>query len=362
MAQMTNGADIAKIVGGVAEPVLGGTLDDNGIVAEVGDGGGGGARVLLRFPYPARTSQVGVVQECEEQLQKHGIQADIRTEIAIHARTVQGGAQRVGGVKNIIAVASAKGGVGKSTTAANVALALANEGACAGILDADIYGPSLPVMLGVNKKPDASDNSIIPLQAHNLKLMSIGYLVGDDQPMVWRGPMATRALMQLLRETQWGGLDYLVLDMPPGTGDIQLTIAQQAPVTGAIIVTTPQDLALADAKKGLVMFNKVSIPVLGVVENMSVYVCPKCGEETRIFGEGAGKTLAENYGAELLGELPLSAAIREDADGGKPTVAANPESDVAKRYRHIAVRAAAKIAQKSRDRSAAFPKIVVTEN
>ncbi len=361
---------IADIVGAVGEPVLGGTLAENGVAVECDDNNGNDGdksaekiNAVLRFPYPAQTSHETVLAECRARLQKAGIAAAVavRAETKIHARVVQGGVQRVRGVKNLIAVASAKGGVGKSTTAANIALALALEGARAGILDADIYGPSLPVMLGVRERPQESKGGIAPLESLGLQLMSVGFLVGEDQPMVWRGPMATRALMQLLRETQWDDLDYLILDMPPGTGDIQLTIAQQAPVTGAVVVTTPQDLALADAKKGLVMFNKVSIPVLGAVENMSVYVCPKCGEETRIFGEGAGEVLAKEYGAELLGAIPLSAEVRADADGGRPTVAAAPESEPALRYRKIARRAAKKIAQKARDRTSAFPQIVTSE-
>ncbi|MGI9337226.1 MAG: iron-sulfur cluster carrier protein ApbC [Gammaproteobacteria bacterium] len=351
---------IAAVVGAVDEPVLGGTLDDNGIVAEC-NGEGDAARVLLRFPYPAKAQQKAVVAECHNRLRDNGIAADIRAEVVIHARTVQGGVQLIDGIKNIIAVASGKGGVGKSTTAANLALALSAEGARVGILDADIYGPSLPVMLGINRRPDGDDKGITPLMAHGLQLMSIGYLVGEDQPMIWRGPMATRALMQLLRETKWDNLDYLFLDMPPGTGDIQLTIAQQAPVTGAIVVTTPQDLALTDAKKGLVMFNKVSIPVLGVVENMSVYVCGQCGAAAEIFGRGAGEKLAKDYGAELLGQLPLDINIRAAADGGKPSVVAEPDGNAAQLYRQTAIRAAAKIAQKTRDRSSAFPKVVINK-
>lgn len=354
---------ILEIIGAVEEPILGGTLGEHGIIAQCeGEGSeGNAARVLLRFPYPAREVQSAIAAECQRQLRDNGIAADIRAEVIIHSRTVQGGVRLINGVKNIIAVASAKGGVGKSTTAANLALALAAEGARVGILDADIYGPSLPVMLGINRRPDGDDKGITPLAAHGLQLMSIGYLVGEDQPMIWRGPMATRALMQLLRETKWDSLDYLFLDMPPGTGDIQLTIAQQAPVTGAIIITTPQDLALTDAKKGLVMFNKVSIPVLGVVENMSVYVCPKCGEEAEVFGRGAGAKLAIDYGAELIGQLPLDINIRANADNGKPCVVADPDGKPATLYRQTAIRAAAKIAKKPRDRTSAFPEMVAAK-
>ena len=254
-----------------------------------------------------------------------------------------------------------KGGVGKSTTAANIALALAQEGGAVGILDADIYGPSLPVMLGVYRRPQGGDTGgIAPVMSHGIALMSIGFMVGEDQPMVWRGPMATRALVQLLRETHWGNLDYLILDMPTGTGDIQLTIAQQIPVTGAIVVTTPQELAVSDARRGLVMFGKVSIPVLGVVENMGVHHCPHCGHDSHIFGSGGAQKMCARYDVELLGELPLDAAIRDAADGGAPSVVSAPDGDIAKRYRRIAVRAAVKIAEKSKDHSAAFPKIVVS--
>ena len=351
--------EITDIIGAIDEPMLGGTLGDNNIIAQC-EVGAETARILLRFPYPAQDSQSAIVAQCQKRLNAHGIHADIRAEVIIHARTVQGGVHLINGVKNIIAVASAKGGVGKSTTAANLALALSTQGARVGILDADIYGPSLPVMLGVNHRPSGDDKGITPLTAHGLQLMSIGYLVGEDQPMIWRGPMATRALMQLLRETKWDNLDYLFLDMPPGTGDIQLTIAQQAPVTGAVIITTPQDLSMTDAKKGLVMFNKVSIPVLGVVENMSVYVCPRCGAEEAIFGRGAGEKLSTDYNVELLGQLPLDANIRAAADSGKPFVITEPQSKAAKLYQQTAIRIAVKTAQKTRDRSSAFPKVVIS--
>ena len=245
------------------------------------------------------------------------------------SHTTQGGVEKLPGVKNIIAVASAKGGVGKSTTAANIALALAQEGGAVGILDADIYGPSFAGHAGCLRRPQGGDTGgIAPVMSHGIALMSIGFMVGEDQPMVWRGPMATRALVQLLRETHWGNLDYLILDMPPGTGDIQLTIAQQIPVTGAIVVTTPQELAVSDARRGLVMFGKVSIPVLGVVENMGVHHCPHCGHDSHIFGSGGAQKMCARYDVELLGELPLDAAIRDAADGRRAIRGIRP------RWRH----------------------------
>jgi len=264
----------------------------------------------------------------------------------------------------VVAVASGKGGVGKSTVAVNLALAWAAQGARVGILDADIYGPSQPLMLGlVGERPLSSDGKHLqPLVSHGLSAMSIGFLVDSEQPMVWRGPMVTQALTQLLGETQWGALDYLVVDMPPGTGDIQLTLAQRVPVAGALIVTTPQDIALADARKGLKMFEKVSVPVLGIVENMSVHVCSSCGHIEHIFGAGGGERMAREYGVRLLGELPLDVHIREEADGGRPTVVAAPDSARARPYFEMARRTAAALALRARDRSALFPKIVVEES
>ena len=347
----------------VAEPNLGGDLMSAKVVADI-RARDGGAEIDLEFPYPAKGIFASIQNSAAEKLQaiEGGKDARINCAIKISARTVQGGVERVAGVKNIIAVSSAKGGVGKSTTAANLALAFSAEGARAAILDADIYGPSAPVMMGVSTRPEAdAENKIIPILAHELQVMSIGFLIDEDTPMVWRGPMVTRALQQFLRDTKWDAVDYLVLDMPPGTGDIQLTVAQHAPVTGAVVVTTPQDLALADAQKGIVMFEKVSIPVLGIVENMSVHQCPNCGHLSHIFGEGGARKLCGKFNAELLGELPLDSKIREQADSGMPTVAADPESDIAKIYRRIAIRVGVKIAEKSRDHSAAFPKIVISD-
>lgn len=281
-------------------------------------------------------------------------------QVAAHA--VKGAAKMVPGVKNILAVASGKGGVGKSTTAVNLALALAAEGARVGILDADIYGPSQPIMLGVpDKRPESKDQrSIEPVMAHGLQSMSIGYLVEEDQAMIWRGPMVSSALQQLLNDTRWDELDYLIVDLPPGTGDAHLTLAQKVPVTAAIIVTTPQDIALADARKGIAMFQKVQVPVLGVVENMAVHVCSNCGHAEHVFGEGGGARLAEKYGIELLGSLPLALQIREQADGGTPTVAAEPEGPIAAQYRDIARRISAKLSLEAKNFSAMFPTISIT--
>jgi ATP-binding protein involved in chromosome partitioning len=262
----------------------------------------------------------------------------------------------------VIAVASGKGGVGKSTTAANLALAWAAQGARVGLLDADIYGPSQPLMMGLaDRKPelDADGKHMIPLRAHGIEVMSIGFLIDAEQPMIWRGPMVTQALTQLLGDTNWGELDYLVVDMPPGTGDIQLTLAQKVPVSGAVIVTTPQDIALLDARKGLKMFEKVEVRVLGVVENMSVHVCSNCGHVEHLFGSGGGARMAEQYGVQLLGELPLDIHIREDADGGTPTVVAEPDSPRALAYFQMARRTAARLSTLNKDYSRMFPKITI---
>ncbi len=293
-----------------------------------------------------------------------GTELAVNVRSAIVAHAVQKNLKPLPGIGNVVAVASGKGGVGKSTVAANLALAWARQGARVGLLDADIYGPSQPLMMGlVGQRPVTRDQKRMePLMAHGVAVMSIGFLIDPDQPMVWRGPMVTQALTQLLGDTLWGELDYLVVDMPPGTGDIQLTLVQRVPVSGAVIVTTPQDIALADALKGLRMFEKVAVPVLGVVENMSTHVCSKCGHEEHIFGAQGGARLAADCGVDLLGELPLDIRIREEADGGNPSVVAAPESDRARAYLDLARRTAVKLAESARDYSRLFPKISIEDS
>lgn len=288
---------------------------------------------------------------------------DLNISHRIIAHAVQQGVKLLPGVKNIIAVASGKGGVGKSSTAVNLALALAQQGARVGLLDADIYGPSIPQMLGIGgERPQSNDGkTLIPLQAHGVQAMSIGFLVDEESPMVWRGPMATQALNQLLTETAWDDLDYLLIDMPPGTGDIQLTLAQRVPVTGAVIVTTPQDIALLDARKGLKMFEKVSVPILGIVENMSLHICTHCGHTEAIFGEGGGERMCADYGVPFLGKLPLDIRIRLGLDAGQPSVVAEPDGEIARRYMEIARALAVGIARKAKDHTHLFPKIVVQD-
>ncbi|HYP70251.1 MAG TPA: iron-sulfur cluster carrier protein ApbC [Variovorax sp.] len=289
------------------------------------------------------------------------VSVNIATKVISHA--VQRGVQLMPNVKNIIAVASGKGGVGKSTTAANLALALAAEGASVGLLDADIYGPSQPMMLGINRRPESEDGKTMePLENHGVQVMSIGFLVDQDEAMIWRGPMATQALEQLLRQTNWKDLDYLIVDMPPGTGDIQLTLSQRVPMTGAVIVTTPQDIALLDARKGIKMFEKVGVPILGIVENMAVHVCSNCGHVEHIFGTDGGKKMAEQNGMAYLGALPLDINIRLQADSGKPTVVADPDGEVASIYKAVARKVAVGIAEKAKDFSAKFPTITVSKN
>ena len=324
---------------------------------------GGVVRFGVELGYPARSQHEAIRARLTEAVRAlPGVErVEIETGSKIVAHAVRNGVKLLPGVKNIIAVASGKGGVGKSTTAANLALALAAEGANVGVLDADIYGPSLPLMLGVGaRRPESLDGKTMePIEAHGLQLMSVGLLVEEDTPMVWRGPLATRALTQLLTETHWRELDYLVADLPPGTGDIQLTLSQGAPVTGAVIVTTPQDIALIDARKGLKMFEKVKVPILGVVENMGIHICSNCGHEEHIFGAGGGQQICADYGVSFLGALPLDLKIREEADSGAPTVVADPESRIAALYREIARKAAAVIADMPRDMSHKFPNIVV---
>ena len=312
--------------------------------------------------YPARSVIENIRKSITEKLRTIPSinRVDINITSKIVAHSVQRGVKLIPGIKNIIAVASGKGGVGKSATAVNLALALSAEGASVGILDADIYGPSQPQMLGITGRPKSFDGkNMEPMEAHGIKAMSIGFLIDEETPMVWRGPMVTQALQQLLNETRWHDIDYLIVDMPPGTGDIQLTLAQKVPVTGAIIVTTPQDIALLDARKGLKMFEKVGIPIVGIVENMGIHTCPKCGYGEHIFSAGGGERMCRDYNIELLGALPLDIRIREQTDSGKPTVIADPNGHVASIYRSIARRVAVKIAELSQDRSALFPEIVI---
>jgi len=285
---------------------------------------------------------------------------DVQMTFEVVAHVVQRGVKVMPNVKNIIAVASGKGGVGKSTTAANLALALAAEGAAVGLLDADIYGPSQPMMMGISGQPETTDGKTMePMENHGIQVSSIGFMIDPDEPMVWRGPLVQQALQQLLTQTNWRNLDYLIIDMPPGTGDVQLTLSQKVPVTGAVIVTTPQDVALLDARKGLRMFEKVDIPILGVVENMSMHICSNCGHAEHIFGQGGAEKMCADFGVDFLGSLPLNLQIREQADAGKPTVAAEPDGQVAAIYKAIARKVAVRVAQKAKDMSLKFPTITV---
>jgi ATP-binding protein involved in chromosome partitioning len=322
-------------------------------------------KVEIQLGYPAAGYFDELKQEAETALAAlDGLEgADVSVSSKVKSHAVQQNLKPLAGIKNIIAVASGKGGVGKSTTAVNLALALQAEGATVGILDADIYGPSVPRMLGCKGQPESTDGkSLEPMVGHGIQSMSIGYLIEEDTPMIWRGPMVTQALEQLLNDTHWNDVDYLIVDLPPGTGDIQLTLAQRIPVSGAVIVTTPQDIALLDARKGLKMFEKVEVPVLGIIENMSIHICSQCGHAEHIFGEGGGERMAAEHGVELLGELPLDIRIREQADGGNPTVAAMQDSQIASIYRSIARKTAARLATRARDHSSAFPNIVIQNN
>ncbi len=318
-------------------------------------------QIDIELNYPSNSYHTILSSAITDVLAKaniNNVNVDIKTKIVKY--TTQKGVDVLPEVKNIIAIASGKGGVGKSTTAVNLALALQAEGAKVAILDADIYGPSQPRMLGVSKaKPESTaEGKLLPILGHDMQSMSIGYLVDEDNPMIWRGPMVTQALEQMLRDTLWRGIDYMVIDLPPGTGDTQLTLSQKIPVSGSVIVTTPQDIALIDAKKGLKMFEKVNIPILGIVENMSLHICSKCGHEEAIFGTGGGETMAVDAGVEFLGALPLEMSIRTDLDEGTPTVAKDPEGRVAKIYKEIAKKVSAKLTQQSRATSA-FPSITI---
>ncbi|MBN8757178.1 MULTISPECIES: iron-sulfur cluster carrier protein ApbC [Variovorax] len=319
----------------------------------------------IELGYPAKSQHAAIrkalVAAAKAVPGVENVSVNIVTKVISHA--VQRGVQLMPNVKNIIAVASGKGGVGKSTTAANLALALASEGATVGLLDADIYGPSQPMMMGIEGRPDSADGKTMePMERHGVQVMSIGFLVDQDQAMIWRGPMATQALEQLLRQTNWKDLDYLIVDMPPGTGDIQLTLSQRVPMTGAVIVTTPQDIALLDAKKGIKMFEKVGVPILGIVENMAVHICSNCGHAEHIFGADGGKKMAAEYQMEYLGALPLDIKIRLQADSGAPTVVSDPEGDVAGIYKAVARRVAVGIAEKAKDFSSKFPTISISKN
>jgi len=324
----------------------------------------GNVSLEIELGYPAKTQLDPIRKLIAQKLRALPGAGTVNIEVAsrIVSHSVQRGVKLVPGVKNIVAVASGKGGVGKSTTAVNLALGLAAEGASVGILDADIYGPSQPMMLGITGRPESKDGKTLePMVGHGIQAISIGFMIDIDTPMVWRGPMVTQALEQLLKDTRWRDVDYLFVDMPPGTGDIQLTLAQKVPVTGAVIVTTPQDIALIDARKGFKMFEKVGIPILGVVENMSTHICSNCGYEEHIFGQGGAQRMCKEYGTELLGSLPLDINIREQADSGKPTVVADPDGRAAEIYRAIARRLAVKIAESAKDMTSKFPNIVVSK-
>jgi len=352
---------VETAIKGYIDPYMDKDLVSAGVVKSITiDGAAVNVNLIFGFPMKgyepalrtALTERLNTIKGMGE------INIDIASDITSHA--VQQGVKPLKNIKNIIAVASGKGGVGKSTTAVNLALALAAEGAQVGMLDADIYGPSQPLMLGVHGKPETKDGkSLEPMMSYGIQAMSIGFLIDEETPMIWRGPMVTQALEQLLNETNWRDLDYLIIDLPPGTGDIQLTLSQKVPVSGALIVTTPQDIALLDARKGLKMFEKVNVPVLGIVENMSIHICSKCGNEEPIFGEGGGQRMAKQYGIDLLGALPLDITIRQHADGGQPTVVAEPEGRITEIYRQIARRVSAKLSTKAKDYSTKFPSIVI---
>jgi ATP-binding protein involved in chromosome partitioning len=325
---------------------------------------GGDVAFDVELGYPAKSQLAGLrkalIAAARTVAGVENVSANLATKITAHA--VQRGVQLLPNVKNIVAVASGKGGVGKSTTAVNLALALAAEGAVVGILDADIYGPSQPMMMGIEGRPESADGkNMEPMENYGVQVMSIGFLVDSDNPMIWRGPMATQALEQLLRQTNWADLDYLIIDMPPGTGDIQLTLSQRVPLTGAVIVTTPQDIALLDAKRGIKMFEKVGVPILGIVENMAVHVCSNCGHQEHIFGADGGKKMAAEYGMDYLGALPLSMGIRVQADSGRPTVVSDADGEIAGLYKAMARQVAVKIAQRAKDFSSKFPTISISK-
>jgi len=356
---------VLSVLSGIAEPYLEKDLVSAGIIGDVVIEDSGRVVIKATLAYPAAGYHSQLTEDVKNAVSTLDGASDVVLNIdtIIASRSVQAGVKLLAGVKNTIAVASGKGGVGKSTVSANLALALAAEGAHVGVLDADIYGPSQPRMLGVSGKPDTKDGkSLEPKENYGIQVMSIGFLIDDETPMIWRGPMVTQALEQLLRDTRWRDLDYLIIDLPPGTGDIQLTLAQKIPVSAAVIVTTPQDIALLDARKAYKMFEKVKIPVLGVVENMSTYVCGQCGNEEHIFGQGGGQAMAQDYEISFLGSLPLAMRIREDADGGRPTVVAEPDGVITKSYRAIARNVAAKLSLQQKEYASKFPNIVIENN
>jgi ATP-binding protein involved in chromosome partitioning len=367
MSSLTEATLIAALAA-VVDPLSGQPLATFKTLKQLRISAQGDVAFEVELAYPARSRhaemRAALLQAAQAVPGVRAVAVDIRTAVIAHA--VQRGVALLPGVKNIVAVASGKGGVGKSTTTVNLALALVAEGARVGILDADIYGPSQPTMLGLvgpEHRPESPDGKTMrPLQAHGVQVMSIGFMVEPDQAMIWRGPMATQALDQLLRQTLWDELDYLLVDMPPGTGDIALTLSQRVPLTGAVIVTTPQDIALIDAKKGLKMFEKVGVPILGIVENMAVYCCPNCGHTEHVFGADGGVRMAAEHGVPHLGSLPLALHIRQEADSGRPTVVAAPESEAAALYRAVAQRLALGIAQKARDWSGRLPTIAVSKD
>ena len=357
---MTSPAQIEEIVKNYQDPSTLITRGDTRATVKVSQDDNQ-TQVDVTLGYPVKGYAAELAQNLKQLIEAEGaanVSVNITTKIVKHK--VQQGVPALENVKNIIAVASGKGGVGKSTTSVNLALALAAEGATVGILDADIYGPSQPRMLGTTQRPESVDGkSIEPIESYGIQSMSIGFLIDEEEPMIWRGPMVTQALQQMLGDTNWKELDYLVIDLPPGTGDIQLTLSQKVPVSGAVIVTTPQDISLLDARKALKMFEKVKVPVLGVVENMSTHICSQCGHEEHIFGAGGGQSMADQYGVNMLGSLPLDIHIREDADNGQPTVVKDPDGDIALAYRVIARRIAANLAMQGKNYSAAFPNIVI---
>jgi len=353
-----NEQHVRELIATVADEYQGKNLLEAGALKGVGIDADRVA-VDLRLEYPADGLREDLAERVRQALEADPAigAATVRVDWKVTARRVQGELKPHEGIRNIVAVASGKGGVGKSTTAVNLALALAADGARVGILDADIYGPSIPRMLGVAGQPATDGKRIIPHRAHGLQVMSMGFLVDEETPMIWRGPMVTSALQQLLSETDWDDLDFLVIDLPPGTGDIQLTLVQKVPVAGAVIVTTPQDIALIDARKALQMFRKLGVTVLGVVENMSTHVCSQCGHEEPIFGTGGGAAMAADYGIPLLGQLPLAMEIRAALDAGRPTVVAEPDGAIARAYREFARHAAARLALQPRNLKLDLPQI-----